>query len=287
MATFGYQSLYANGLNSNSQLRRSSDMVYQRGGTYEIVLTGDTYLESMQLSVDLYGNDTKVGKMSIVPYSVTQSGLTYTYKFNLRPYDYMSNYVQSQHYTYYWLNNWSGTTQQINWNNPFPNIVKANFKSGYTYLSGTDIPYCVTDTVFSPSGFTNTGNYFDYVGGSFQMSQDKYILPNYDQEIGTVIGSGYTINSDIYRRLSPMSTYLMDYPSVPEQSETGRFLTDAPRIQYIQSDENYVLYYLNGQSGDRQVIEADYAVFNFYDESNSLIDGFEQVLNYIILIKLT
>jgi hypothetical protein len=72
----------------------------------------------------------------------------------------------------------------------------------------------------------------------------------------------------------------MDYPTTPEQSETGRFLTDAPRIQYIQSDENYVLYYLNGQSGDRQVIEADYAVFNFYDESNSLVDGFEQVLNY-------
>ena len=299
MATFGYQSLYANGLNSNSQLRRSSDMVYQRGGTYEIILTGDTYLESMQLIVDLFGNDTKVGRMSIVPFDISQSGLTYTYKFNLRPYDYMSNYVQSQHYTYYFLNNWSGTTQLINWNNPYPNIIKSSFKYGYSYLSGTtyvtegnllsptndfnhytDIPYCVTDTVFSPSGFTNTGPYFDYVGGSFQMSEDKYILPNFDQEVGTVIGTGYTINSDIYRRLSPMSTYLMDYPTTPEQSETGRFLTDAPRIQYIQSDENYVLYYLNGQSGDRQVIEADYAVFNFYDESNSLVDGFEQVLNY-------
>ena len=32
---FGYQQLYANGLNSNTQLRRSTDMVYQRGGTYD------------------------------------------------------------------------------------------------------------------------------------------------------------------------------------------------------------------------------------------------------------
>jgi hypothetical protein len=40
---FGYTQLYANGLNSNTQLRRSADMIYQRGGTYEVVLTGDTY----------------------------------------------------------------------------------------------------------------------------------------------------------------------------------------------------------------------------------------------------
>jgi hypothetical protein len=66
-----------------------------------------------------------------------------------------------------------------------------------------------------------------------------------------------------------MSQYLMDYPTVPEMSETSRFLTDAPRIQYIQPDENYVLYYLNGQSGDRMVIEADYAVFTLYDSTNT------------------
>ena len=60
---FGYPSLYANGLNSNTQLRRSVDMVYQRGGTYEIVLTGSTLETSMQLDVDLYGNDSKVGRI--------------------------------------------------------------------------------------------------------------------------------------------------------------------------------------------------------------------------------
>jgi hypothetical protein len=146
----------------------------------------------------------------------------------------------------------------------------------------TDIPACINDTSFVPSGFTNTGQYFDYVGGAFQMGTDKYILPNFDQEIGTVIGTGITINTvDVYRRLSPMSQFLMDYPTVPEQSETARFLTDAPRIQYIQDTENYVLYYLNGQTGDRQVIEADFAVFEFYDENNNQIQYFQQQLNFV------
>lgn len=301
---FGYPQLYSNFLNSNTQIRRSTDMVYQRGGTYGITLTGDTYVPSMELDVDLYGNGTKVGRMSLVPYQVTQSGSTYTYNFNLRAYDYMSNFIQSQHYTYYWLNDWYSTTQQINWNNPYPNIIQANFKYGYRYITGqtetvleptyqtfgepvnnyvhyTDIPTCTTDITFSPSGFTNTGNLFDYVGGSFQMGRDKYILPNFDQELGTVIGTGLTVNTvDVYRRLSPMSQYLMDYPTVPQESETARFLTDAPRIQYIQSDENYVLYYLNGQTGDRMVIEADYAVFTFFDENNTEVDYFEQQLNF-------
>jgi hypothetical protein len=71
----------------------------------------------------------------------------------------------------------------------------------------------------------------------------------------------------------------MDYPTVPEMSETARFLTDSPRITYIQEQENYVLYYLNGQSGDRQVIEADYAVFQFYDESNNQVDYVDIQLN--------
>jgi hypothetical protein len=291
MATFGYRSLYSNGLNNNTQLRRSTDMVYQRGGNYGITLTGDTYFDSMFLDVDLYGDGTKVGRMSLVPYNIQLSGATYLYNFNLRPYDYMSNYVQSQHYTYYWLNNWYNTTNQINFNNPYPNIIQANYKYGWRYLNAsgttvteytgatptnnlnhyTDIPACVSDTSFIPSGFTNTGNLFDYVGGAFQMD-DKYILPNFDQEIGTVVGTGLTINTvDIYRRLSPMGQYLMDYPTVPEQSETARFLTDAPRIQYIQNDENYVLYYLAGQTGDRQVIEADVAYFEFYDENNTLL----------------
>jgi hypothetical protein len=299
MPTFGYQQLYANGLNSNTQLRRSADMVYQRGGTYEVVLTGDTYTSSMELDIDLFSDDEKVGRMQIVPYDVSQSGGTYTYRFNIRPYEYMSNFIQTQHYTNYWLNDWYETNNTININNPYPNIIKANYKYGYRYLDGTtlvteysgsptnnlnhytNIPNCITSTGFTASGFTNTGEYFDYVGGAFQMGRDKYFLPNFDQELGTVVGTGLTINTvDNARRLSPMSQYLMDYPSLPEMSETSRFLTDAPRIQSIQEHENYVLYYLNGQSGDRQVIEADFAVFEFYDENNNQIDYFEQVLNF-------
>ena len=296
--SFGYPQLYSNGVNSNTQLRRSTDMVYQRGGNYGITLTGTTYESSMEMDVDLYANDTKVGRMSLVPYRIT-SGATITYYFNLRPYDYMSNYIQTEHYTNYWLNDWYSTNELINLNNPYPNITKASFKFGWRYYEGTeqiseyltsptndynhftDIPYCVSDVSFIPSGFTNTGNYFNYVGGSFQMGTDKFILPNYDQEIGSVIGTGTTINTvDVYRRLSPMSQYLMDYPTVPEMSETARFLTDAPRIQYIQEEENYVLFYLNGQTGDRMVIESDFVLFNFYDESNTLVDTFQQELNF-------
>jgi hypothetical protein len=273
-------------------------MIYQRGGTYSVTLTGNTYQSTMELDVDLYSDDVKVGRMSVVPYNVSQSGSTYYYNFNIRPYDYLQNYVQSEHYQYYWLNDWYSTTEQINWNNPYPNIIKANFKYGYRYLSGTttvteytgsptnnlnhytDLPTCATSTGFTASGFTNTGNEFNYVGGQFQMD-DRFILPNYDQELGTVIGTGLTINTiDRYRSFSPMSQYLMDYPSVPEISETARFLTDAPRVLSIQEDENYVLFYLNGQTGDRMVIEADYAVFEFYNENNTQIDYFEQQLNF-------
>ena len=295
MAIFGYPALYANGLNSNTQLRRSVDMIYQRGATYEVVITGHTYEQSLQLSVDLYSNDSLVGNMLLVPYNISQSGITYTYRFNIRPYTYMQNYVEAQHYNYYWLNDWYSTTELINWQNPYPNITKANFTYKYIYYNGlvqtgetgnhdlthfTDIPECINDSSFIPSGFTNTGKYFDYVGGAFQFD-DHLILQNFDQEIGTVVGTGMTINTvDIYRRFSPMSQFMMDYPTVPEMSETARFLTDAPRIQYIQSNENYVLYYLNGQSGDRQVIEADYAVFEFYDENNNLVTQFNQELNF-------
>jgi len=297
--SFGYPQLYANGLNSNTQIRRSTDMIYQRGGTYEVVLTGSTYQSSMQLEVDLYSDDEKVGSMSLVPYDVTQSGSTYTYRFNIRPYDYLSNFVESEHYQYYWLNDWYTTNQDININNDYPNKIKVNFKYGYKYYSGatqvteyvtsptnnfnhyTDIPFCATSTGFTASGFTNTGNYFDYVGGSFQMGKEKYYLPNFDQELGTVIGTGLTINTtDINRKLSPMSQYIMDGPSVPEMSETGRFLTDAPRIQTIQEHENYVLYFLNGQTGDRQISEADFAVFEFYDENDNQIAYFEQQINW-------
>lgn len=296
--SFGYQSLYANGLNSNTQLRRSVDMINQRGATYEVVLTGTTYQSSMELDIDLYSNDSKVGRMSVVPYKVTSSGGTFTYRFNIRPYDYMSNYIKSEHYKYYWLSDWYETTNTININAPYPNTTKANFKYGYKYLTNTGytyeysgsptndldhytpIPSCAVFTGFTASGFTNTGEYFDYVGGNFQMDE-KYILPNFDQELGTVVGTGLTINTiDTQRRLNPMVQFLLDYPSLPQQSETSRFLTEAPRIQYIQQDENYVLYYLYGQTGDRQVIEADFGVFEFFDSDNNRIDYFEQQLNY-------
>ena len=297
--SFGYQQLYANGLNSNTQIRRSADMIYQRGGTYEVVLTGTSYQSSMELDVDLFSNDEQVGRMQLVPYDVSQSGATYTYRFNIRPYDYMSNFLQSQHYSYYWLNDWYTTNETINLNNTYTNGIKANFKYGYRYITGstliteysgsptndfnhyTDIPFCATSTGFTASGFTNTGKYFDYVGGSLQMGKEKFYLPNFDQELGTVIGTGLTINTiDVNRLLSPMSQYLLDYPSVPEMSDTSRFLTDAPRIQTIQENENYVLYYLNGQTGDRQVIEADYVVFQFYDVNNTQINFFEQQINF-------
>lgn len=293
---FGYPQLYANGLNNTSQIRRSTDMIYQRGGSYQVTLTGDTFVPSMVLDVQLFSDDRQVGSMNIVPYNVSQSGSTYTYDFNIRPYDYLSSYIKTQHYPYYWLNDWYTTNQDININNPYPNSIKGNVKYRYQYLSGstytgatgytdfvhyTDIPYCATSTGFTASGFTNTGGDFNYVGGAFQMGRDKFYLPNYDQELGTVIGTGLTINTiDVNRLLSPMSQYLFDYPSVPEMSETSRFLTDAPRIQTIQENENYVLYYLNGQTGDRQVIEADYAVFEFYDVNNTQIGYFEQQINF-------
>jgi len=294
--SFGYPQQYANGLNSNSQLRRSMDMIYQRGGTYEVILTGSSYQQSMELQVELYSDDVLVGQMSIVPYNVSQSGATYTYRFNIRPYDYFSNFIKSQHYQYYYLNDWYDTNMDININNPYPNGIKANIKYKYQYISVTgftgptgytdynhytDIPYCAQSTGFTASGFTNTGNYFDYIGGAFQMGRNKYYLPNFDQELGTVMGTGITINTvDLSRRLSPMSQYMFDFPTVPEMSETARFLTDAPRIQYIQPNENYVLYYLNGQSGDRQVVESDFVVFEFYDENNTQITYFEQEINF-------
>jgi hypothetical protein len=300
--SFAYPQLYANGLNSNSQLRRSTDMIYQRGGTYEVILTGTSYQQSMELDVDMYADDEKVGRMSVVPYDIIQSGVgtgtTYTYKFNVRPYNYLSNYVQTEHYQFYYKNDWFTTNNVINIQNPYPNSVKANFKYGYRYISNnttvteytgtptnnlthyTNIPFCTSQTTFVPSGFTNTGEYFNYVGGAFQFD-DHYFLPNFDQEIGTVMGTGLTINTvDLYRRLSPMSQYLMDSPTLPEPSQTSRFLTDAPRIQYVQTDENYVLYYLNGQSGDRQVMETDFLVLQFYNSNNERINYVQQQLNF-------
>ena len=293
--SFGYTTQYANGLNSNSQLRRSTDMIYQRGGEYEVILTGSTYNTSLELQVQLFSDDKQVGAMSVVPYNVAQSGNTYTYKFNIRPYDYLSNYIKSEHYQYYYKNDWYQTWEQINLNNVYPNKIKANIKYRYAYLTGitftgetsyndfnhyTQIPICANNTGFTASGFTNTGNYFDYLGGAFQMGTDKYLLPNFDQELGTAVENNTILTLDSNRTLSPMSQYYIDYPNTPQMSDGSRFLTDAPRIQYIQSDENYVLYYLNGLTADRQYMEADWADFRFYNENNELITQFEQQLNW-------
>ena len=83
---FGYPRLYANQLNSNTQIRRSTDMIYQRGGTYEVVLTGDTFVPSMEMDFNMYVSEELVGEMGIVPYSVTQTGSTFYYRFNFLEY---------------------------------------------------------------------------------------------------------------------------------------------------------------------------------------------------------
>lgn len=95
-----------------------------------------------------------------------------------------------------------------------------------------------------PSEFTNTGSDFTLVGGNFQM-YEKFYFPNEDQEVGSVIGTGMTVNTlDTNRRLSPMSQFLMDYPSVPEKSETSRFLTESPRIQKVDIDDHYIILFV-------------------------------------------
>lgn len=294
--SFGYPTQYANGLNSNSQLRRSMDMIYQRGGEYEVILTGSTYTPSLELDVQLYADDRQVGKMNIVPYNVQQSGSTYNYKFHIRPYDYLSNYIKSEHYQYYWKNNWYETNQSININNPYPNSIKAKVKYRYQYITGntltgettyndynhyTSIPICAISTGYTASGFTSTGSEFDFFGGSFQMGNDKYFLPNFDQELGSVVGTGTTVYTlDVNRRLSPMSQYMLDFPTVPEMSETSRFLTNAPRIQHIQYFENFELTFLNGLSGDRQLSEVDFLVFTIYDNNGNLITTFNEQINF-------
>lgn len=292
---FGYTTLYGNGLNSNTQIRRSTDMIYQRGGTYGIVLTGSTFVSSMELDVDIYVDGVRKGRQQVVPFDVSETSNVYTYSFNVRPYDFISNFVESEHVKYYLKNDWLNTFNEIN-DKEFNNIVEVDLKYGYRYVTGvtttteysvlpsnefdhfTDIPDCQSSTGFTASDFTNTGNMFHFVGGVFQMDE-KYYFPNQDQELGSVIGTGLTINTvDTYRRLSPMSQFLMDNPSLPEKSQTSRFLTESPRIQTVALDDNYILYYLGGQTGDRQVIEADFAVFSFYNSNNTLLYTFNQDL---------
>ena len=294
--SFGYAQQFSNGINSNTQLRSSTDMIYQRGATYEVILTGDTYYSTMQLVIDLYSNDTNVGRMSIVPYSIT-TGNSVTYKFNIRPYYYFSNFVQSEHYTNYIQNDWTATNNLINVNNSYPNSIKANIKYGYSYIVNGQtvneftnaptndfnhynfIPTCAIGTGITANNFTNTGKYFNYIGGQFQLD-DRYLLQNFDQEVGTSAGTGFTFNMPAYNlRLNPTEQFLLDYPILPESNENSRFLTNAPRIQYIQQDENYLLSYLNGQTGDRFVTQADYAVFEFFNGANTRVDMIQQRLS--------
>jgi len=298
--SFGYPQQYANGLNTNSQIRRSTDMINQRGANYQVLLTGSTYIPSMELDVDMYVNDELESRLQLVPFSIKENNSNgYDYKFNIRPYDFYVNYVQSEHYKYYYINDWYQTNSDINMNRDYTNIVKANYKFGYRYISGatvvteytggtptndynhyTVIPIGTSYTGFTASGYTNTGKYFDYVGGQFQL-QDHYILQNFDQEVGTTITSGGTLYTlDVNRDLSPMSQFYMDGPSLPSPSTTARFLTESPRIQYIQDYESYSLSFLNGLTGDRQYNETDFAVFKFYNENNTLVNYFEQEINF-------
>lgn len=264
-------------------------MVYQRGATFEIVLSGDTYIPTIELDVDLYVEDVKVGRLSVVPYSITESSNIFTYKFNVRPYDYLSNYLKSEHHNHLWLYDWNRTNTDININNPYKNIIKWNAKYGYRYLVNgitfkeytvapendynhyTMIPTCTPSLDFNASGYTNTGYYFNLIGGTFQLDE-KYIHRNYDQEVGSVISGTTLYTLDINRRLSPICQYLLDYPVVPQESETSRFLTDAPRIQYVQLNENHSLYFLNGLTGDRQWLEGDMVYIEFYDINNNRVD---------------
>jgi hypothetical protein len=291
--SFGYPQLYANGVNNNSQFRRSEDFIYQRGGTYQVVLTGDTLQPTMELLVNLYSNDNLVGEMAIVPYQTSLSGATYYYYFNIRPYTYFQNYIESEHYQYYWLNDYDATNDTININAPYPNSIRANVTFQYRYLvNGT----YTGDTAnnynhytllgnnlninygFIPSGFTNTGKYFDLFGGTFQFD-NNFVMPNFDQEIGTNMGTGFTPSYNTNATWSPISRYDMTSPVVPEESEFGKFLTYAPRIQYVQESENYVLWYLNGQSGDRFVNGSSYILFDFFDANNNSVGRFTQEIN--------
>ena len=294
---FGYPNLYANGLNSNTQIRRSVDMAYQRGATYGIYLTGSTYEQSLEMVVDIYINGVKEGRMEVVPYSVenlpSPNETDVAYKFNVRPYDYIQNFIEAEHYGKYKGMNWAQTNEEINIDDTYPNSVQFNLKYGYQYVSGTtvvreftddptndldhytDIPSCPGSTGYTPTDLTNTGENFTLVGGNFQMNE-KYFFPNEDQEVGSVVGTGYTFSTlDTERRLSPMSQFLMDYPSLPEKSETSRFLTESPRIQTVDVDDHHSISYLWGQTGDRQVIEADFAVFKFYANNNFEVNRYD------------
>jgi hypothetical protein len=296
---FGYPTI--NGQNNITQQRRAVDMIYQRGATYDVTLTGSTYEDSMELVVDMYNKDVKVGQMSIVPYEVTLSGGTYYYQFGIRPYDYMSNYIESEHYTQTNLStafidflgfNLVNNVQRTK----YKNITKANYKYGYRYYSGNTLiteysgntptndyvhtfnisPLCnLTNPQFAITGTTQpTGQYFDYVGGQLQMDEHLF-LPNYDQEMGVAMQvggvTGMTLTTDYERNLSPTSQFIFSYPRTPYQSEISRFLTDAPRIQYVTENDSYSLYYLQGQTGDRKMIEADYVNVRMYDVNNTQV----------------
>lgn len=292
--SFGYP-VNSSGLNNLSQVRRSVDMVYQRGGTYDVYLTGSTYVESMELVVDMYADDVKVGQMSIVPNDISLSGSTYYYKFGIRPYDYMSNYIESEHYTWYYAYSLDNFNSNVNnGRTDYKNIVKANYKYGYRYYSGTTLiteysGSTPTNDLYhlwrtgctiqngivwtTTTGYSQNGVYFDYIGGQLQMDEHLWIQ-NYDQEMGSLLqwnNLQIILDEDYDRNFSPASQFLFSFPRTPYQSEISRFLTDAPRIQYVTQNDSYCLYYLHGQTGDRKVIESDYVLIRMYNENNSEI----------------
>jgi hypothetical protein len=297
---FGYPTII--GANNLSQYRRSVDMIYQRGASYDVTLTGTTYEDSMELVVDMFNKDVKVGQMSIVPYDVSLSGGTYYYQFSIRPYDYMSNYIESEHYNEYPFTNFDAANVSINVNRTqYKNITRANYKYGYRYYSGNtlvteytgntptnDFQHTWTISICNITSPNITiypmpnGKYFDYIGGQFQMDE-HLILPNYDQELGSAlqvggVGLDMTLTTDYERNYSPASQFIFSYPRTPYQSEVSRFLTDAPRIQYLTQNDSYSLYYLMGQTGDRKVIEADYVVIRFFDGGNTQYYSIHQQL---------
>ncbi len=310
--SFGYP-INGSGQNNTTQIRRSFDMVYQRGGQYDVFLTGSTYVESMELVVDIYNKDVKVNQMSLVPYDISLSGSTYYYKFGIRPYDYMSNYIESEHYTQYpAFTNFQVANIATNiTRTQYKNITKVNFKYGYRYYSGNTlvteytgstptnnlvhnwftyrdgsfINFCneyINDKYFPENYAISYGNYFDYIGGQLQMDE-HLIMQNYDQEIGSAFD--FTTDdtivlpiNDYERNFSPASQFIFDYPRTPYQSEKARFLTDAPRIQFLTENDSYSLFYLQGQTGDRFVIEGQYVQVRFYDENNNEVNKSTQPL---------
>lgn len=274
-----------NGINTFSQLRRSTDMVYQRGESFDITLIGDEYLTSIFMDIDVYVNGERKTRISVVPFEVLLDNGDFIYKFEFRPYTIIQNYIESEHYQYYWLNDWFESNKDINNDLKYKNYANVNFKYGWRYqirsqvfTEYVDLPEndwnhftylynCDEPQSLDVEDFVNTGNQFEFIGGTFQL-QENYLLPNVNQQVGTVIENGQIPTLDTMRNLSRMSQYFMSTPTVPEMSDQARFLTDSPRILFLNKNENHSLSFIYGTSGDKQVSETEYAHFMFFNELN-------------------